>query len=103
MSGKIEKVPYKVEYKKPAEKFFRKHEDVRQEYENLLWEIYCGKHPEKVDRKLIHGTKGNYYRLRIGNWRVIYMVEGNKVFVINTLTAGSRGDIYKKIDGLKIL
>lgn len=93
--------PYEIEYKKPAEKFFRKHEDVRKEYINLLWEIYCGEHPEKVDLKTIKGKKGTYYRLRIGDWRVIYMIDGDKMIIINTLMAGSRGDIYKRLGGLR--
>lgn len=95
--------PYEVEFKKPAEKFFRKHEDVREAYVNLLWELYCGEHPEKVDIKTINGKKRIYYRLRLGDWRIIYTVEGDKIIIINTLLAGSRGDIYKKLGGLKSL
>ena len=66
MMEKREFFPYEIEYKKPAEKFFRKHEDVRQEYINLLWELYCGEHPERVDIKTIRGKKGLYYRLKLG-------------------------------------
>ena len=87
---------YVIEYKRPAEKFFRKHEAVREEYVNLLWELFCGEHPEKVDVKTIKGKKGLYYRLRLGDWRVIYMIEQDRVIVVNTLLAGSRGDIYQQ-------
>ena len=97
------KVPYRIEYKKQAEKFFEKHEDIREEYENLIWERYFGGHKEKADIKMIKGKKNSYYRMRIGDWRVIYMIEQDKIVVITTLYAGSRGDIYKKIGGLKLL
>lgn len=94
-------LPYEVVYKKPADKFFKKHEDVREEYINALWELYCGEQPEQIDLKTIQGKRGTYYRIRLGGWRVIFMLEGEQVIVINTLMAGSRGDIYKKISGLK--
>ena len=94
---------YKIDYEKSAEKFFRKHEDVREEYINLLWEFYCGEHPEKVDIKTIKGKKGVYYRIRIRDWRIIYTYSEGRIVIINTLYAGSRGDIYKKLGGLKSL
>ena len=94
---------YRIEYEKAAEKFFKKHEDVRQAYINLVWELYCGEHPEKVDVKTLKGKKGTYYRLRLGDWRIIYRIEEDKIIIINTLYAGSRGDIYKKLGGLKSL
>ena len=103
MSDNRKIFPYDIEYKKPAEKFFRKHEDVREEYINLLWELYCGEHPEKVDIKTIKGKKGIYHRLRIRDWRVVYMFDGDTMIIINTLYAGSRRDIYKKLGGLKSL
>ncbi len=96
--------PYEIKYEKPAEKFFKKHEDVREEYENLIWERYCGKNPERLDIKILKGKKNEYCRMRIGDWRIIFTVdENNDITVIDTLNAGSRGDIYKKIGGLKLL
>ena len=98
-----ESLQIKIDYEKSAEKFFRKHEDIRQEYVSLLWELYCGEHPERVDIKTIKGKKGLYYRMKLGNWRVIYTELKDRILVINTLHAGSRGDIYKKLGGLKSL
>lgn len=97
----VQKLPYDIRYEKPAEKFFCKHEDVRSDYEAAIYELFLGKHPEKVNLKTIGGKKSTYYRIRIGDWRVIYKTVKDTIIVINTLLAGPRGDIYKKMGGLK--
>ena len=58
-------------------------------------------HPESVDLKRLKGKHAAYYRIRIGDFRVIYTVMNGKIIVVYTVFAGSRGDIYKKIGGLK--
>lgn len=92
---------YEIQYTKAADKFFRTHEDVREEYKSAIKELLVGEHPEKVDVKRIKGKKNDYFRIRLGGWRVVYAVINGKIVVINTLLAGSRGDVYKKMDGLK--
>ena len=91
MSRQIE-----IRYTKAADKFFVKHEDVRERYESSLCELLIGDHPERVDVKKIKGRSGNYFRIRLGEWRVIYTVANGKVIVVETILAGSRGDVYKK-------
>ncbi len=39
----------------------------------------------KTDIKKLKGPKRDYYRLRIGNYRAIYVVEGNIVLVAKIL------------------
>ena len=92
---------YEIQYTKAADKFFKEHEDIREEYKQALKELLVGEHPEKVDVKRIKGKKNDYYRIRLGSYRVIYTVINGKIVVISTLLAGARGDIYKKMDGLK--
>jgi mRNA interferase RelE/StbE len=92
---------YEIQYTKAADKFFRTHEDVREEYKSAIKELLVGEHPEKVDVKRIKGKKNDYFRIRLGGWRVVYAVINGKIVVISTLLAGSRGDVYKKMDGLK--
>ncbi len=92
---------YEIQYTKAADKFFKAHEDVRSEYKEALKELLIGEHPEKVDVKKIRGKKNDYYRIKLGAYRVIYTVINGKVVVIMTILAGARGDIYKKMDGLK--
>lgn len=91
---------YEVQYEKSAEKFFVKHEDIRLQYIQNLSAWLNGVNPERVDVKTIKGKRNKYYRMRVGDWRVIFSIINGKIVVINTILAGSRGDIYKKIGGL---
>lgn len=92
---------YEIEYTRAAEKFFRTHEHVRDQYEAAIRELLTGEHPEKINVKRIKGKRNEYYRIRLGEWRVIYGIINGKIVVIATLLAGSRGDVYKKMDGLR--
>ncbi|MBQ7606327.1 MAG: type II toxin-antitoxin system RelE/ParE family toxin [Firmicutes bacterium] len=76
---------YLIQHTRAAEKFFVLHEDVRDEYENALKELITGEHPEKVDVKSIKGKRGVYYRIRVGNYRVVYAIIADTIVVINTL------------------
>ena len=40
---------YEIQYTKAADKFFRTHEDVREEYKSAIKELLVGEHPEKVE------------------------------------------------------
>lgn len=90
-----------IRYAKAAEKFFRAHEDVRLRYREALRKLLTGDHPEQVNVRRIQGKHGTYYRIRLGDWRVVYTIIDGQIFIIETLLAGSRGDIYKKTEGLK--
>ena len=92
---------YEIQYTKVAEKFFKTHEDVRDDYENAIRELLIGEHPEQVDVKRIKGKRNDYYRIRLGDYRVVYAIVNGKIVCINTILAGSRGDVYKKMKGLK--
>ena len=95
------KLIYEIEYTRAAEKFFRAHENIRDQYEDAVRELLTGEHPEKINVKRIKGKRNEYYRIRLGEWRVIYGIINGKIVVITTLLAGSRGDVYKKMDGLR--
>jgi mRNA interferase RelE/StbE len=96
-----EKFHYEIQYTKAADKFLKDHEDVREQYEEAVKELLAGIHPEKVNVKRIKGKRNDYFRIRLGNYRVVYAIINGKIIVINTLLAGSRGDVYKKMSGLK--
>ena len=96
-----QKISYEVQYTKSAEKFFKTHEDVRREYKTAIKELMVGEHPEQIDVKRIKGKRNDYYRIRLGSYRVVYTLINDKIIVITTLLAGARGDVYKKINGLK--
>ena len=92
---------YEILYTKAADKFLKTHEDIRQKYEADMRELLVGEHPESVDVKRIQGKKSVYFRMRIGEYRIVFTVVNGKVIVVTTLLAGVRGDINKKMDGLK--
>ena len=99
--GRNNEFSYEIQYTKAAEKFMRSHESVRDAYESAIEELLTGEHPERIDVKRIVGKKCNYYRIRIGNCRVVYTVINGIIVVIRTLLAGPRGDVYKKMSGLE--
>ena len=99
--SKIKIFTYEIQYTKAADKFFRSHENVRNEYEEAIKELLVGEHPERIDVKRIKGKRNDYYRIRLGGYRVVYAIIHGKIVVISTLLAGARGDVYKKMDRLK--
>lgn len=101
MPKRREPFTYEIQYVKTADKFFKDHEDVREEYEDAIKELLVGEHPEKIDVKRIKGKKNNYYRIKLDGYRVVYTLINNTIVVVNTMLAGPRGDIYKKMNGLK--
>ena len=95
------KFNYEIAYTKLADKYFQKHENIRNQYEDAIKELLVGEHPEKIDVKKIKGKRNSYYRIKLGDTRVIYTIVNDKIVVVSTLIAGPRGDVYKKMDGLK--
>ena len=91
----------RVDFKKPAEKFLRSRS--RKEQVMLLTKIY--KLPDGDHIKKMEGYK-NRYRLRVGNYRVLYEISSEVTGAKDDLTAketlvilvveiGNRGDVYK--------
>ena len=101
MSGKKEHFSYDIQYTKIADKFFNAHEDIRKQYEGAIKELLIGEHPERIDVKKIKGKKNDYYRIKLDGYRVVYALINNTIVVVNTLLVGPRGDVYKKMKGLK--
>ena len=82
-------MPYKILIDKPAQKFILKQPPEQQK--RILLAI--SKLPGAGDRKQIKGYAG-YYRLRVGDYRIIYTVEEERL-IVRVVTAGNRGDVYK--------
>ena len=86
----------KVEFKasNSARKFFKKNTNVFEKFkDNIIQEI---KTEYKPDIKKLKGYD-DLLRMRLGNYRVIYKVEKNKIIIISILLAGHRKDIYNKM------
>ncbi|GJM70068.1 hypothetical protein HMSSN036_22840 [Paenibacillus macerans] len=44
--------------------------------------------------KKMKGYNGDFYRLRVGNYRIIYEIQNN-MLLITIVKIGPRGDVYK--------
>ncbi len=80
---------YKIIIEKPAAKFIRKQPADQQK--RILKAI--SQLPFSGDIKQMKGETG-HYRLRVGDYRIIYRVEHDVLTVI-VMNAGNRGQIYK--------
>ena len=80
---------YNILIDKPAQKFILRQPPEQQK--RIL--IAISKLPDEGDRKQLKGNPG-YYRLRVGDYRIIYTVE-HKQLIVRVVTAGNCGDVYK--------
>jgi len=84
---------YKIVFKKEAAKSLSKipskaAQSIRRKLEAIAANPY-GNHP---DAKKLQGREG--YRLRIGDWRVIYEIQNDRL-VILVLKIAPRGEVYR--------
>ncbi len=77
-----------IRYSKPAIKFLKKQDKPTQQ--RILKAIE--KLPFEGDIKKMQGIDG--YRLRVGNYRVLFDVNG---IIIDIIDIGNRGQIYKGV------
>lgn len=80
---------YQILIKKPAKKFMDKLP--LQDKRRILFAIQ--QLPETGDIKKMRGYD-DYYRLRVGDYRIIYTVDNDQLLVC-VVAAGNWGDIYK--------
>ena len=80
---------YKIEFDKKAIKFISKQPKPQREriFKAISMLSLSG------DIKVMQGHSG-YFRLRVGDYRVIYTVDDN-VLIVRIIEVGNRGDIYK--------
>lgn len=81
------------DYHKQAEKFFKKHEDIREKFENNIKSMYSGN--RNINIKVMQGEKETIYRMKIADYRVIFKIVDGQIIIIDTILAGNRGEIYK--------
>lgn len=55
-----------------------------------------GNNPRPEGCKKLKGNKQDYYRIRVGNYRVIYTINDNVLLVL-IIRIGHRSEIYKNI------
>ena len=83
-------ISYKIIIEKNAAKFLES--QLKKQQERILRAIYG------IPEGNIKPLQGydDLYRLRIGSYRIIYRIDGNKLVVI-VLKIGNRGDVYKDL------
>ena len=64
----------KFDYEKHAEKFFHKHEDIREAFRNAVLKIINRDNAAQVNTKPLQGILKGYSRIAIGSYRVIYQI-----------------------------
>lgn len=79
---------FQITYSKHALKFLKKQDKSTQK--RLVDAI--AKLPLEGDIKKLQGTEG--YRLRVGNFRVLFDIHG---IIIDIIDIGNRGQIYKGV------
>ena len=82
-------IAYRIVIMKPARKYIKRQS--RPNRERLLRAIY--QLPYTGDIKPVSGQE-NVFRLRVGNFRVIYSVFST-VLTVEVMDADTRGDVYK--------
>ncbi|MFA5880080.1 MAG: type II toxin-antitoxin system RelE/ParE family toxin [Candidatus Margulisiibacteriota bacterium] len=84
---------YKIEFTSMAEKNFKNLDKITQKrIAKVIDSLETNPLPNKA-KKLINSE---YWRVRVGDYRIIYFIENNKVLVL-IIKIGHRRDIYKKL------
>ena len=84
---------YTIAYTKEAAKSLqRMPRDMAELIREKLEPIAVDPHADHPNAKKLQGREG--YRLRVGDWRVIYKMQ-NEQLIIVILKIASRGEIYK--------
>lgn len=93
---KVHKFSYKIEFKQSAYKEFKSlPENIRDRISEAIKILCINPYSELLVYKKIKG-KDNYYRIKIGVYRVIYSIY-NDILVVKVIRVGHRKDIYKFI------
>jgi len=81
----------KVSYHKKALKFLESNKDSKRLFEKIE---LLGENPFPKDAKRVAGYKEKIFRLRIGEYRAIYLVDYDSG-IVRVLKIDKRGRVYK--------
>lgn len=84
---------YKINYSKEATKsLLRMPRNTAKLIREKLEMIAANPYADHPNAKKLQGREG--YRLRVGDWRVIYTIQNEQLMII-VLKVASRGEVYK--------
>ncbi|MDD9988761.1 MAG: type II toxin-antitoxin system RelE/ParE family toxin [Spirochaetaceae bacterium] len=86
---------YRIVFSRPAEEDYRRIRDrtVLQRLSAAINALADEPHPPTAGK--LSGI-GEVWRIRVGNWRVCYAIEDDRL-VILILTVAQRGDVYERL------
>jgi mRNA interferase RelE/StbE len=88
---------YKIKYKPKAQKFIEgQSQKIKRQFIKKIEDLQ--KNPRPPNGKLLDSEK-NIYRIRTGNYRIIYQVQ-DKILLIIIAKVGDRKEIYRNLDYL---
>jgi mRNA interferase RelE/StbE len=92
-------IPYRIEFAKPAVKQFAKlPQNIRQRVSDRIETLAVVTRPAGC-KKLVDTE--SLYRLREGDYRIIYQVEDDVLLVL-VVRIGHRGDVYRNLPDVKV-
>ena len=84
---------YKISYAKEAEKsLLRMPRNTAKLIREKLEVIAANPYADHPNAKKLQGREG--YRLRVGDWRVIYKMQNEQLMIV-VMKIASRGEVYK--------
>ena len=85
----------KVQFRKSFEKDLRKSRDreVLSRVQGIIGEVEASQRLDEISNFKKLKTQGNYYRIRVGDYRIGIMIDGETVNFVRIL---HRREIYKK-------
>jgi mRNA interferase RelE/StbE len=84
---------YRILFTRSADKTLRKlPQSTAQRIRRSLDDLATNPYAEHLDVTKLQNRPG--YRLRVGDWRVIYEIENDELTIL-VLRVGSRGEVYR--------
>ena len=78
--------------REPEKLLARLPRDVRQRLSKAIDDLETNPHPPSSERL----TGYDLYRLRVGDWRIIYQIKNDQLLVL-VLEIGTRGGVYRSL------
>ena len=100
-TGRLKKrVVYEIQISPQAEKDLNAVKDARliRQIKNKIDSLQSNPCPQGVER--IKGTTDEFYRIRSGDYRIIYEIDKQKIVVL-VLKLGDRKDVYRRVTEVK--
>jgi mRNA interferase RelE/StbE len=79
--------------REPEKLLARLPKDVRQRLSNAIDDLETNLHPPGSERLTGH----DLYRLRVGDWRIVYQAKNDQLLVL-VLEIGTRGGVYRSLN-----